>query len=382
MERQVLAMKIKEVQKITELSAANIRFYEKEGLIHPLREENHNYRNYRDEDVRRLEEIKKLRLLGISIPKIKQLYNGEVTVSELMNERLAEVQEEQKHLELTKSACESALKRHIELDNLNELTIDEHKHEWQVRLAIIMQEDTYREVLTRQQFNTHVARLLTWGFCLSALLSVFFRQFAYYYTERIREQVTSPDYYLTRNPYHYVTYLMYGIIFATIVLGILIYCTSNAMILLVLFHISLISNTVFLSICFYWKEDVAFLMRTNLPDIFISLALFALIVSSLMNRKKQLFTKMRYSILSWGIYVATVAIFMIIKNGAALLTLIPVAVAALFSLFMIIEWTFTNMDYERFTKYDAYCLSTTVSNITAFVISKKGYYGSSNIFRR
>ena len=80
--------------------------------------------------------------------------------------------------------------------------------------------------------------------------------------------------------------------------------------------------------------------------------------------------------------MTVVSTFMIVKNGAALLTLIPAAVAALFSLFMIIEWTFTNMDYERFTKYDAYCLSTNVSNIAAFVISKRGCYGSGNIFRR
>lgn len=375
-------MKIKEVQKITDLSAANIRFYEKEGLIHPLRDESNNYRNYRDEDVRRLEEIKKLRLLGISIPKIKQLYNGQITVSELMNERLAEVLEEQKNLELTKSACENALKRHIELDNLNELTIDDRKREWQVRLAVIMQEDTYRETLTRQQFNTFVSRWLTWGFCLCSLLSIALHSFAYSYTESIRAQGVFPGDGMTKNPFHYVTILMYGIIFATIIIGILIYCTSNAMLLLVLFHVSLLLNTIFLSICFYWKETITLLMSRNIPFVFISLAVYALVIGFLMNRKKPLFTKMRYSILSWGIYVTVITIIMIFRNGITPLTLIPVGIAALFSLFLIIEWTVSNMDHEHFTKYDVYCLATNITNIVAFVISRRGYYGSSNIFGR
>ena len=47
-------MKINEVEKATGIRDANIRFYEKEGLISPSRNSN-GYREYSESDVRRIE---------------------------------------------------------------------------------------------------------------------------------------------------------------------------------------------------------------------------------------------------------------------------------------------------------------------------------------
>ncbi len=55
-------MTIKELEERTGLSRANIRFYEKEGLLSPLRREN-GYREYTEEDVQTLQRIKLLRSL-------------------------------------------------------------------------------------------------------------------------------------------------------------------------------------------------------------------------------------------------------------------------------------------------------------------------------
>ncbi len=63
-------MKIKEIAKLVDISAANIRYYEKEGLLSPNRNEENNYREYSEEDLIRLKDIKKLRLLGINISTI------------------------------------------------------------------------------------------------------------------------------------------------------------------------------------------------------------------------------------------------------------------------------------------------------------------------
>lgn len=54
--REVIAMTIKEVEERTGLARSNIRFYEKERLIEPARNDN-GYRDYSKEDV---EIIKKL----------------------------------------------------------------------------------------------------------------------------------------------------------------------------------------------------------------------------------------------------------------------------------------------------------------------------------
>ena len=50
-----VVMKIKEVEDLVGITKANIRYYEKEGLLNPKRNEENNYREYTLEDVRSLE---------------------------------------------------------------------------------------------------------------------------------------------------------------------------------------------------------------------------------------------------------------------------------------------------------------------------------------
>lgn len=74
-------MKIKDVEKQVGISKANIRFYdEEEGLIHPARNQENNYREYSEADVEQLQEIKKLRLIGISVQEIKEIYEDRLTL--------------------------------------------------------------------------------------------------------------------------------------------------------------------------------------------------------------------------------------------------------------------------------------------------------------
>ena len=55
-------MTIKEVEELTGLSRSNVRFYEKERLIFPSRNERNGYRDYSESDV---ENIKRLRILEL-----------------------------------------------------------------------------------------------------------------------------------------------------------------------------------------------------------------------------------------------------------------------------------------------------------------------------
>ena len=50
-------MTIKEVEELSNMTRANIRFYEKEGLITPQRDSN-GYRNYTEQDVDILKRIR------------------------------------------------------------------------------------------------------------------------------------------------------------------------------------------------------------------------------------------------------------------------------------------------------------------------------------
>ena len=67
-------MRIGEVEKLTEVKEANIKFYEREGLIKPLRNEN-GYRDFSDEDVKSINRIKTLRMLDVPIPDIKKIFD-------------------------------------------------------------------------------------------------------------------------------------------------------------------------------------------------------------------------------------------------------------------------------------------------------------------
>ena len=68
-------MRIQELEQRTSLDRATIRYYEREGLINPKRNEN-GYREYVPEDVQQLLKIKLLRKLEMPIEQIRQLQQG------------------------------------------------------------------------------------------------------------------------------------------------------------------------------------------------------------------------------------------------------------------------------------------------------------------
>lgn len=91
-------MKIKEVEDLVGITKANIRYYEKEGLLNPKRNEENNYREYPLEDVRSLERVKTLRLLGVTIAEIKQMNAGQVLLKDVIENRLEKIREEEQNL--------------------------------------------------------------------------------------------------------------------------------------------------------------------------------------------------------------------------------------------------------------------------------------------
>lgn len=80
-------MLIQDVERRTGLDRATIRFYEKENLVVPKREEN-GYRTYQEHDVALLLKIKLLRQLGVSIYKIKNLQQGSSDFSDILAEQI------------------------------------------------------------------------------------------------------------------------------------------------------------------------------------------------------------------------------------------------------------------------------------------------------
>lgn len=85
-------MTIKEIEVLTGMSRANIRFYEKEGLLAPTRNEN-GYRVYSQDDVQTLKRIKLLRLMHISLDEIKRMHQGEEKLSSVLDRQIESLRE-------------------------------------------------------------------------------------------------------------------------------------------------------------------------------------------------------------------------------------------------------------------------------------------------
>ncbi|MCL2841936.1 MAG: MerR family transcriptional regulator [Oscillospiraceae bacterium] len=98
-------MQMKEVEVLTGLTGKNIRFYEKAGLLTPRRNASNSYRQYSDEDVKRLKTIKLLRKLDIGIKDIKDMLDGDLELNECMTIYLPCYVRRKEELEKTIELC-------------------------------------------------------------------------------------------------------------------------------------------------------------------------------------------------------------------------------------------------------------------------------------
>ena len=111
-------MTIKEVEKKLNISRANIRFYEKEGLLDPKRNDN-EYRNYSEDDLKRLEKILLFRKCNISIENIRLIFNGTKNIDEVFKEQISVIENELKQLEGVKIMCKELAQEKSSVDKID-----------------------------------------------------------------------------------------------------------------------------------------------------------------------------------------------------------------------------------------------------------------------
>ena len=102
-------MTIKDVEERTGLSRSNIRFYEKEKLIEPSRNESNGYRDYSENDVENIKKIAYLRTLGISIEDIRSIISEKVTLQEMLEKQKEVLKNQITDLNKAKLMCEKIL---------------------------------------------------------------------------------------------------------------------------------------------------------------------------------------------------------------------------------------------------------------------------------
>lgn len=82
-------MQIKDVERITGMPRANIRYYEKQGLLNLALRNEFNYREYTQEDVEQLQRIRVLRMLEVSMEDIKAVKNDIPKMEQMILELLS-----------------------------------------------------------------------------------------------------------------------------------------------------------------------------------------------------------------------------------------------------------------------------------------------------
>ncbi|MBQ8038872.1 MAG: MerR family transcriptional regulator, partial [Lachnospiraceae bacterium] len=97
-------MTIKEVEQRLEIPRATIRFYEKEGLLSPVRGEN-GYREYSEEDVVLLKKIIIFRKLGFAVADIEDVLDGAKPMSEALKSNIENLTRQMQELQGAMALC-------------------------------------------------------------------------------------------------------------------------------------------------------------------------------------------------------------------------------------------------------------------------------------
>jgi DNA-binding transcriptional MerR regulator len=97
-------MTIKQIESMSGMTRANIRYYEQEGLLRPLRAAN-GYRDYSRDDLATLKRIKLLRGLQISLEEIRALQSGAAELSDILQEKLRELEQVRRDAGYAQDIC-------------------------------------------------------------------------------------------------------------------------------------------------------------------------------------------------------------------------------------------------------------------------------------
>lgn len=112
-------MEIKRAEEATGVSRQNIRFYEKQGLLHPARNKRNSYREYSEEDILRLKQIRLFRKLGMPIEEIRRLLDGEEDFRLALQEQERRLAAEEENLKASRQFI-----RKIHAASLEEMDVD------------------------------------------------------------------------------------------------------------------------------------------------------------------------------------------------------------------------------------------------------------------
>ncbi len=158
-------MKTSDLERELGLTKHTIRYYEKEGLITPQRDDN-GYRNYSEEDLQTLRLVKFLRGLNISIDDVKGILSGEVDFHECLRINQIHLDNQIESMKEVKKAVDNYHDKDLPLIPALQ-DIEEETHHWKLG----MQKTTNTVSLGRKLTKSWAKRQMIYASGSSAFLA-------------------------------------------------------------------------------------------------------------------------------------------------------------------------------------------------------------------
>lgn len=372
-------MKIKEVEALVGIKKTNIRFYEREGLLNPDRSEENNYREYSEEDIRRLEQIKMLRMLDVPTADIRLLFDDKLEMQEVMERRLESIDREEKALHEMRQLCQTIITKQINLDSMDETIFEDSPKVWKERLQEVLEYDLVNDVISKKKLNLHLMLSLVYGYFVNALVAFLVSDFFLNY-ERTVDPATIEGAIGTKRYFPQISLLTAVLAIVVVFSIVALYCSSSVKVHVIIFHISAIITTPFI-IEFTriytdsWEAETLGVIllkeftNVQIATFWIMIMIYVIGIYILSLVCEKLFSKRRYMIPIAVVITGTYTYIAFVNTGE---WKIPCVCFLIMTLFVGMSWAGALMDRESYNRYYAVIIAARMMNVMGCALINQG----------
>lgn len=372
-------MKIKEVEALVGIKKTNIRFYEREGLLNPERSEENNYREYSEEDVRRLEQIKMLRMLDVPTADIRLLFDDKLEMQEVMERRLESIDREEKALQEMRQLCQTIITKQINLDSMDETIFEDSPKVWKERLQEVLEYDLVNDVISKKKLNLHLMLSLVYGYFVNALVAFLVSDFFLNY-ERTVDPAAIEGASGTKRYFPQISLLTVVLAIAVVFSIVALYCSSSVKVHVIIFHISAIITTPFI-IEFTriytdtWEaETLGVILLKEFSNIqiatfWIMIMIYVVGIYILSLVCEKMFSKRRYMIPTAIVITGIYTYIAFVNTGE---WKIPLVCFLIMTIFIGMSWAGALMDRESYNRYYAVIIAARIMNVMGCTLINQG----------
>lgn len=345
-------MTIQEVEKLAGMTRANIRFYEKEGLIKPERNEANNYREYTGHDVEELRKIKYLRVLGLSVKDIKKIIEKELELPEAAGQRLEELKEEKKSLEEIEWMCRYIQSHSVQYEMMGSVVSGEKIGQLGEVLKEVLRMDTTKEFLTTRQLNQTIGIILIYGFLLSAALS-----------------------FLTGDIFQSGRFTWLFVVWCIVSVGaeLVFQCTSKLGVHFVLFQVlALLLAPAVHAFLGMGVMGLQMISKEQIALEFLLIAIFLFLILLISMKKREFLRKYKNVAVTALVYSCAGAVALYFSSDSMRVFVVLAVVLVLVNLFAGFGWVSANLNKEDYTRFYAVTCAASMFNIVSLLLSQQG----------